>query len=135
MATMTERISQARANHASGTVAKTLLSIGGILAALGATSCCVIPFALFTLGIGGAWIGNLTALAPYQPIFVALALGCLAGGFVLVRRKSRTAAACAPDSYCAAPASDRIARIGLWTAAAIVVVALAFPRVAPLFLD
>jgi mercuric ion transport protein len=49
------------------------------LAALGAASCCVIPFALFVLGVSGAWIGNLTALEPYQPIFVALAvafIGC-----------------------------------------------------------
>ena len=27
----------------------------------------------------GAWIGNLTALAPYQPIFVAITLGVDAG--------------------------------------------------------
>jgi mercuric ion transport protein len=47
---------------------KTALAAGGILAALGASSCCVLPFALFTLGVSGAWISNLTALAPYQPI-------------------------------------------------------------------
>jgi mercuric ion transport protein len=131
---MTGRISQARRGRAGGGAAKTLLSTGGILAALGASSCCVIPFALFTLGISGAWISHLTALAPYQPIFVVVAVGCLAGGLVLVRRTSR-AAACAPGSWCGTPVSDRIARIGLWTAAAIVVVALAFPRLAPLFLD
>jgi mercuric ion transport protein len=45
---------------------RTRLAIsGGALAALGAASCCVVPFALFALGISGAWIGNLTALAPY----------------------------------------------------------------------
>ena len=51
-----------------------LLSVGGILAALGAASCCVIPFALFLAGVSGAWIGNLTALEPYQPIFAAVSL-------------------------------------------------------------
>jgi MerT mercuric transport protein len=41
-----------------------LLAVGGILGALGAASCCVIPFALFLAGVSGAWIGNLTALEP-----------------------------------------------------------------------
>jgi mercuric ion transport protein len=109
------------------------LSMGGILAALGASSCCVIPFVLFSLGVSGAWIADLTALAPYQPLFVAAALACLAGGFVLVRRAAR--AACAGGASCARPGSDRIVRIGLWTAALLVLVAVALPRLAPLILS
>jgi mercuric ion transport protein len=108
------------------------LSVGGVLAGLGASSCCVTPFALFSLGVSGAWIADITALEPYQPIFVAIALVCLGGGFAFIRRKSRVA--CAEGSYCARPASDRIVRIGLWTAAALVVVAVGFPRLAPFFL-
>lgn len=108
------------------------LSLGGILAALGASSCCVIPFALFSLGVSGAWIADITALEPYQPAFVAVAVTCLGGGFVLIRRSSR--AACAEGSYCARPASDRIARIGLWAAAVLVLIAVGFPRLASLFL-
>jgi mercuric ion transport protein len=108
------------------------LSVGGILAALGASSCCVVPFALFSLGVSGAWIADITALEPYQPVFVAVALACLGGGFVLIRRKSRTAYA--EGSCCARPTSDRIVRIGLWTAAVLVVVAVGFPRLAPFFL-
>src|ERR1700751_2878560 len=74
-----------------------LLSIGGILAALAAASCCVVPFGLFMAGISGAWISNLTALEPYQPIFAAVTLGCLGYGFYLVPRKrkgARAAGAC-----------------------------------------
>jgi mercuric ion transport protein len=104
-----------------------LLSVGGILAGLAAASCCVIPFSLFLAGISGAWIGNLTALAPYRPYFATAALGCIGYGFYRVYRKP--AAACAEDSYCAKPASDRIAKIGLWSATAIIVVALASPYV------
>jgi mercuric ion transport protein len=109
-----------------------LASIGGILAALGAASCCVVPFALFMLGVSGAWISNLTALEPYQPMFAAVALGFLGYGFYLVYRKPRVA--CAEGSYCAKPGSGRAAKIGLWTATILVVVALGFPRLAPLFL-
>jgi mercuric ion transport protein len=119
------------ANDASSRNA-TLASVGGILAALGAASCCVVPFALFTLGISGAWIGNLTALEPYQPIFAAVAVGFLGYGFYHVYRKPKVA--CAEGSYCAKPSSGRTAKIGLWTAVVLIAVALGFPKLAPLFL-
>jgi mercuric ion transport protein len=109
-----------------------LAAIGGILAALGAASCCVIPFTLFTLGISGAWISNLTALEPYQPIFAVIAFGLLGYGFYFVYRKPKVA--CAEGSYCAKPSSRRAAKIGLWTATVLVVIALGFPKLAPLFL-
>lgn len=108
-----------------------LVAAGGVLAALGAASCCVLPFALFMLGISGAWIGNLTALEPYQPLFVAIAAGCLGYGFYLVYRKPR--AACTGGSYCASPSSSRIAKIGLWVATVVVIIAVGFPRIAVLF--
>jgi mercuric ion transport protein len=109
-----------------------LASIGGIVAALGAASCCVLPFALFTLGISGAWISNLTALEPYQPIFAAVTFAFLGYGFYLVYRKPKVT--CAEGSYCARPSSGRIAKIGLWTATVLVIIALGFPRLASFFL-
>jgi mercuric ion transport protein len=121
------------AGHAEPSARKAgLVSAGGILAALGAASCCVVPFALFTLGISGAWISNLTALEPYQPLFAAVTFGFLGYGFYLVYRKPKVA--CAEDSYCAKPSSGRTAKIGLWTATVLVVIALGFPKLAPLFL-
>ncbi len=112
----------------------TLLSLGGILAALGAATCCVLPFALFFAGISGAWIGNLTALKPYQPLFVALALGCLGTGFYLVYRKPK-AAECIEGSYCARPSSRRMTKIGLWAATVLIIIAVGFPYAARFFLD
>jgi mercuric ion transport protein len=109
-----------------------VVAVGGILAALGAASCCVVPFALFTLGVSGAWIGNLTALEPYQPLFAAIAIACLGYGFYLVYRKPK--AGCAEGSYCARPSSSRLAKIGLWTALVLVVIAVGFPHIAALFL-
>jgi mercuric ion transport protein len=103
-----------------------LLSLGGIAAAIGAASCCVVPFILFTLGVSGAWIGNLTALEPYQPIFAAASLGFVGYGAWRLRRKRLVACA---DGYCASPKSDRVARIGLWTAGILVIIAVAFPYV------
>lgn len=108
-----------------------LLAAGGVLAALGASSCCVLPLILFSFGIGGAWIGNLTALSRYQPAFVVLALAFLVAGFWRVYRQPKV---CAPGSACAQPGSNRAAKIGLWTAAVLIFAALAFPYAAPLML-
>jgi mercuric ion transport protein len=109
-----------------------LLVAGGILAALGAASCCVVPFALFVVGISGAWIGNLTALQPYQPVFAAAAVAAIGYGFYLVYRRPRTA--CDDGTYCASPRSIQLTKVGLWIATGLVVIALGFPKVAPLFL-
>src|SRR5262249_10278463 len=37
-----------------------IAALGGIVAALAASSCCILPVALFSLGISGAWIGSFT---------------------------------------------------------------------------
>jgi mercuric ion transport protein len=103
----------------------TWLSVGGLAGAAASGACCVIPFALFTAGVSGAWLGRLTALAPYQPFLVSGTLLCLGAGFVLVRRASR--APCPEDVACARPGSLRLVRIALWAAAVLVAAALLFP--------
>ncbi len=73
---------------------------GGIAAAIGAGLCCVGPFLLLTLGISGAWIGNLTLLEPYRPLFIVavLALFSWAGWKVY-----RPIESCEPGTTCAFP--------------------------------
>ncbi|TCS62961.1 mercuric transporter MerT family protein [Varunaivibrio sulfuroxidans] len=106
-----------------------LLATGGILGALAASSCCVLPLVLFSLGISGAWIGNLTALYPYKPIFVTITALFLAGGFYSAYRKPKTA--CVAGSYCASPTSKRVLKIALWGSTALVILALVFPSLVP----
>ncbi len=118
---------------AAGTGKKNVMAAGGVLGALAASSCCILPLVLFSLGIGGAWIGNLTALYPYKPYFVIITLIFLASGFYLTYRKPK--AECEPGSYCASPASGRMRKISLWGATVLVIAALAFPYVAPYLLD
>ena len=48
---------------------------------------------LFGLGVSGAWIGNFTRLAPYQPYFIVATLGFLGAGYWLVFRASKTVCA------------------------------------------
>jgi mercuric ion transport protein len=111
---------------------KGLLATGGLIGAALASSCCILPLLLLTLGVSGAWIGRLTALAPYQPVFLLATGGFLAAGFWAVYRRPGTT--CEPDSYCASPRSDRVAKAALWTATALVGAAVGVNLLAPLFL-
>ncbi|OCP16663.1 MULTISPECIES: mercuric transporter MerT family protein [unclassified Ensifer] len=110
-----------------------LVAAGGILGALAASSCCIVPLILFSLGIGGAWIGNLTALAPYKPLFVTGTVGIIGYGFYLVHWKPRRA--CADAAACARPIPSRLVQGGLWFATVLVAAAFAFDYVAPLLLS
>lgn len=113
---------------------KALLSVGGIVGGLAAVSCCIVPLTLFALGAGGAWIGNLTALAPYQPAILAVTVGFLGGGFYLTYRRPKPAA-CDAGTFCASPRSDRLVKTALWSASVLVVSAVAFNFVASILLD
>jgi mercuric ion transport protein len=106
-----------------------LIATCGILGALAASSCCILPLVLFSLGISGAWIANFTALAPYQPYFVAGTLGILAYGFYLVYVKPNRACA---DGSCAQPLPNRVIKLALWAATVLIVAAIAFNSLAPL---
>lgn len=67
--------------------------VAGGLAAILASICCLGPLLLIALGFSGAWIGNLTALEPYRPIFMGVALVAL---FFAWRRIFRPVQACKP---------------------------------------
>ena len=111
-----------------------MVAAGSIIGGLAAMSCCILPLSLFSLGAGGAWIGNLTALSPYQPVIIAVTVGFLGLGYYLVYRKPK-AVDCNPDSYCASPQSTKVTKIALWTSTVFVIAAVAFNILAPLFLD
>ena len=109
------------------------MAAGGLLGALAASSCCILPLALFGLGVSGAWIGNFTRLAPYQPFFIAATLAFLGYGYWLVYRSSTRA--CANGEACARPLPNRTVKTSLLLATILVVVALGFDFIAPLFLN
>jgi len=112
---------------------QTLMAAGGIVGALAASSCCILPLILFSLGVSGAWIGNLTRLAPYQPYFIAATIAFLGCGYWLVYRSSQVD--CADSKACARPLSNRLVKAGLIVATVLVAAALGFDFLAPLLLD
>jgi mercuric ion transport protein len=109
---------------------RSLAATGGVIGAVLASSCCIGPIVLITLGASGPWIGKLTALKAYQPLFVALTIMFLGYGFWRVYRKPVPDCG---DGSCATPTSDRIVKVALWTATLLVIVALTTDLWAPLF--
>jgi mercuric ion transport protein len=121
-------------NHTAGLQrGQDLIAVAGLLGALAASSCCLLPLVLFGLGVGGAWIGNLTQLAPYQPFFIAATIVCLGYGYWLVYRSSKVA--CAGGEACARPLSNWLVQLGLIVATVLVIAAIGLDFLAPLLLD
>ena len=112
-----------------GTKGRGALFAGGVAAIL-ASTCCLGPLVLLMLGFGGAWIANLTALEPYRPIFVAAAVVAL---FFAYRQIFRPAVACEPGEVCAVPQVRATYKAIFGLVAVLILIAVSFPFVAPLF--
>ncbi|HAL36821.1 MAG TPA: mercuric ion transporter MerT [Polaromonas sp.] len=115
-------------NTSDKTFLRTLLAGG--LAALFASTCCLGPLVLITLGLSGAWISKLTVLEPYQPIFIGAALVAL---FFAGKRIWRPAAQCAPGEVCALPRVKRAYKLLFLGVCTLVLLTLVFPLIAPWF--
>lgn len=97
---------------------------GGVLAAIGASLCCVVPLVLVTIGVGGVWVSSLTALEPLRPVFI-VAAAVLFG--LAYRRLYLAPASCEPGQVCADPAIQRRQRILFWVMALLAMALVAFP--------
>lgn len=104
--------------------------VSGGLAAILASSCCLGPLLLVSLGFSGAWIGNLTALEPYRPLFIGMSLIAL---LLAWRGIYRPAESCRAGDICARPETMTTYRFLFWIVTALALVAIVFPYVLPLF--
>jgi mercuric ion transport protein len=105
------------------------LAAGG-LAAILASTCCLGPLVLITLGVSGAWISNLAALEPYRPLFIGVALVAM---FFAWRRVFRPVEKCQPGEVCAVPRVRTGYKAIFWLVSLLVLIALVFPYILPLF--
>lgn len=105
---------------------------GGMIAAILASVCCLGPLVLVMLGVSGAWISNLTLLEPYRPVFIGVALAFMALAWRQIYR-APAAAQCEPGTLCALPQTNRVYRVMFWVLSTLVLLALGFPYLAPLF--
>lgn len=107
------------------------LAAVGLGGALLVSSCCILPLVLVTLGISGAWVGSLTVLEPYKPLFLTSAAIFLGLGYWRVYFRTRPL--CAEGSYCARSSSSRLTKVALWGATVLVISTATINWWAPLF--
>jgi mercuric ion transport protein len=91
--------------------------VGGILAGIGASACCLGPLLLLSLGISGAWISHLTALEPLRPIFLLLTVLFLALAF---RKLYMVPPNCNTGVVCVVDPTRRAQRLLFWIVTALV---------------
>jgi mercuric ion transport protein len=107
------------------------LALAG-LAALLASTCCVLPLALALAGISGAWISQLHVMEPYSDSLLVLAFGALAwAAWRIYGRSAQTQAVCETDRVCQ-PVSQTV-RTWFWLVLLIALVPLLVPLAAPWF--
>lgn len=104
------------------------LAAGGV-AALLASACCVGPLVLVSLGLGGAWLANVSALEPFRPWF----LGAAAVALVLAWRRIFRPTSCNPRDLCAQPTVRRTYKLAFFAVAALTAIGIGFPYIAPFF--
>uniref|UniRef100_E6QS79 Mercuric transport protein (Mercury ion transport protein) n=1 Tax=mine drainage metagenome TaxID=410659 RepID=E6QS79_9ZZZZ len=106
--------------------------IGGAIAAIAASLCCVGPLVLVMLGIGGAWVSNLARFEPFRPYFLGATIIAL---FFAWKKIYHTpiAVTCTPGSLCAMPQTNGVYKFLFWAVAVLVMLAITFPYIAPFF--
>src|SRR5215469_11625647 len=78
-----------------------------------------------SFGVSGAWIGNFTALAAYQPYIALITLTALGYGFYSVYW--RAPPLCEGEA-CERPLPRPVVKSGLWLGAMLILSALLVPR-------
>lgn len=101
-----------------------LAAMAAVLAAIGASLCCVGPILFVTLGVGA---GLASTFEPLRPFLTALMVLALATGFYTVYRRPAEVEACAPGDACTRPRSRRREKILLWSATVLAVLFWSFP--------
>lgn len=105
-----------------------LLTAG--MATVLASSCCVGPLLLVSIGLGGAWVSRLQLLEPYKPFFLGIAALAMLFAY---RRIFRPVAECKPGEVCALPQTRWLYKALFWGVLLMILLTLAFPWLAPYF--
>ena len=99
-ATQTAKVEQTA--HRGPAIGSGATAAFGFLASVGAAtagSCCALPLALASLGIGGAWLDSFGRLIPYRPYILGVAVIGLSIAWMTALRRVRRRS-CAEGSAC-----------------------------------
>lgn len=98
--------------------------VGSLVAALGASACCLGPVVFSIIGAGALGAAS-TRLEPLRPVFIGLTGVLLVAGFFVTYRRNQPES-CGPDETCP-PQANRTAKVLLWIATFVVVLLVTFP--------
>lgn len=110
----------------------TWFGVGAVIAAIGASACCIGPLVLLSLGIGGAWMSTLTSMETVRPLFLIATLVFIGLAF---RKLYLVPEACETGEACTTTPVKRNQRIIFWVGSVFLIGLLAFPWYAPFFLE
>ncbi len=105
--------------------------VSGLVAGIAASVCCVGPLLLLFLGFGGAWVSNLTALEPYRPIFIGIALLALSLAYLRIYRP-KSEQSCEEGNVCTKPQANHLYKRLFICVVVIVLASIASPYLIPL---
>ena len=111
---------------------KSWTSIAAVLAAIGASVCCVGPLLLLSIGISGAWISSLASFEPVRPVFIILTLVFIGLSY---RKLYLIPNNCEEVESCASPDSQKKQKLTFWVSSILISLLLAFPSYAPFFME
>ncbi len=111
---------------------KSWTTIGAVLAAIGASACCVGPLVLLSLGVGGAWVSTLTSLEAIRPVFIVLSLVFIGLGY---RKLYLIPSNCKESDACELFDVQKNQKIIFWVVSVLILFLLAFPWYAPYFME
>lgn len=104
--------------------------LGGVVAVVVASLCCIGPLVLVVLGVGGAWVSNLTFLTPLRPVFIGITMLFLA---LAAKQLFFAPRVCESGTPCADPRAIRKQRVVFVIVAVALAAMLAFPLYAHWF--
>lgn len=107
------------------------LGVSAILAAIGASVCCVGPLLFLSLGIGGAWMSTLTSMEAVRPFFFALTLLFIWIGFIKLYLSKEN---CKQGEVCNSTYVLRNQRKIFWIGTVALLSLLSFPWYVPYFM-
>ena len=131
IASQIEAILTLKGNYMSQEKNGSIQLLGGVIAAIAASLCCIGPLVLVMLGIGGAWVSSLSVMEPFRPYFLGIAIIFLF--FAWKKIYGKPAEVCIPGTLCAIPQTNKVYKVIFWLVTALIILALASPYLAPLF--
>lgn len=111
---------------------KSWTSVGAVVAAIGASICCIGPLLLLSLGISGAWISTLSSFESVRPFFIFLSIIFIGLGY---RKLYLLPGECDKDKPCPLSKVEKKQIFIFWIGSILILLLLAFPLYAPYFMD